>query len=189
MRRGTVRGEMADWPACLGSQRGNSRVHHCCESFMLNGFRTLIGPRPGARATLAHGSRHDPISGPAQVRSKLQHGSLLCPGDRAEPVWGCDPDPGVGPDWSTRTAKGRALRKPVMCSGSPRSMAPAKAATRLSSTKRVGEGSQGNLDCTQRRILSNSSTASASLRLPLSCWRSTSLIWARFERELPACSS
>ena len=35
---------------------------------------------------------------------------------------------------------------------------------------------QGSLDWPQRRILSSSSTASVSLRLPLSYWRSTSLI-------------
>ncbi|WP_262272821.1 WGR domain-containing protein [Microvirga yunnanensis] len=37
-------------------------------------------------------------------------------------------------------------------------------------------GVQESLDWPQRRILSSSSTASASLRLPLSYWRSTSLI-------------
>ncbi len=37
-------------------------------------------------------------------------------------------------------------------------------------------GAQRGLDCSQRRILSSSSTASASSRLPLSYWRSTSLI-------------
>jgi hypothetical protein len=134
-----MRGEMTDRPACLGPQRGNSRVHHRCESFMLDGFRTLIGPRPGASATLAHGSRHDPIPGSSQARSKLQHGTLLCPVDRAEPVWGCDPDPRVGPHWTARPAEGRALRKPVVCSGSPRNLAPEKAPPRLSTAKRVGE--------------------------------------------------
>src|SRR5215204_964053 len=82
----------------------------------------------------------------------------------------------MGPHRTIRPAQGRALRKPVRCSGSPRDLARAKTAPRLSAAKRVGTEVQGKPDWSQGRILSNSSTASASLRLPLSYWRSTSLI-------------
>jgi predicted DNA-binding WGR domain protein len=43
----------------------------------------------------------------------------------------------------TRTAEGRALRKPVVCCGGPRNLAPAKAAPRLSAAKCVGEEHSG----------------------------------------------